>query len=94
MLAANPRHALAHFNLAHCHEKLGDRARAIESLNAALECKPEFARAHRELAHLLADADPAAALPHAQAALRLDPHNAEAKELLLRVQKRPSPEKP
>jgi tetratricopeptide (TPR) repeat protein len=86
VLALKAGHALAHFNLAHCQEKLGDRPGALASLQAAVKHKPEFAWAHQVLGKLLLESGQiAAASEHLHIALDLDPDNRETKELLAKL---------
>jgi tetratricopeptide (TPR) repeat protein len=95
VLALKPNHALAHFNLSHCREKLGDRAGAMESLRSALACKPELAWAHQVLGRLLAESgQDAEAAEHLENAVRLGVDDAETKALLAKVRaRRRGPEK-
>jgi tetratricopeptide (TPR) repeat protein len=86
VLALQPGHALAHFNLANCRNQLGDRAGALESLRAALRANPEFAWAYRVLGRLLTEMNQnAEAVEALQHALRLDPSDTESQELLARA---------
>jgi len=89
VLALDPGHPLAHFNLAHCQEKLGDREGALESLRAVVKHKPDFAWAHQVLGRLLAESGQyEAAAEHLNNALRLDPDNSETRNLLQRLSAR------
>jgi tetratricopeptide (TPR) repeat protein len=86
VLALQPGHSLAHFNLANCRNQLGDRAGALESLRAALRANPEFAWAYRVLGRLLTEMNQnAEAVGYLEQALRLDPRDTESQELLARA---------
>jgi tetratricopeptide (TPR) repeat protein len=52
-LALDPRHALAHYNLALAEEARGDDTSALAHYEAAIESAPAFAGAHNNLAILL-----------------------------------------
>ena len=49
-----PDHALAHFNLGHCHKKLGDKTAAKAAFEEALRCRPDYQPARDALADLAA----------------------------------------
>jgi tetratricopeptide (TPR) repeat protein len=44
-----PDHALAHYNLGHCHLKRGDRAAAAAEFRLALQCRPDLTQAQEAL---------------------------------------------
>jgi tetratricopeptide (TPR) repeat protein len=78
-----PDNALAQFNLGECLLKEDDRDGARQAFRAAVDSKPAFSDAHAELAALLAhDGRGAEATEEAQEALRLDPANEKAKQVL------------
>jgi tetratricopeptide (TPR) repeat protein len=86
VLALQPGHALAHFNLAICRNHLGDRDGAVESLRATVRANPEFAWAYRTLGRLLLEMNQGAeARRYLEQALRLDPRDTESRELLARA---------
>ena len=47
-----PDHALAHFNLGHCHRKFNDLPAARSSFEEALRCRPDYRAARDALAEL------------------------------------------
>src|SRR5205823_650491 len=49
-----PDHALAHYNLGHCHKQLGDKAAAKTEFEEALRCRPDYQPARQALADLAA----------------------------------------
>ena len=73
-LAADPRYALAHYNLGNLYDEMADRTRALEHYQSALAIDPACADAHYNLALLYqATEQPMKALQHWQAYLRIDP---------------------
>lgn len=55
-LAINPRSAIAHYNLAYCYKRIGDRPRYRDHVDRGLKCDPENTALRNEKA-LLAIAD-------------------------------------
>jgi tetratricopeptide (TPR) repeat protein len=55
-LAINPRSAIAHYNLAYCYKRIGDRERYRDHVDRGLKCDPENTALRNEKA-LLAIAD-------------------------------------
>jgi tetratricopeptide (TPR) repeat protein len=113
LIAANPKHARAHFNLGLLQAKAGDRKSAIVSYRAAIASRPNYYVAHNNLGTVLIQTgdllggiaayreairhhanytnahynlgialikanQPAAAKPHFQRVLTIDPGNAAA----------------
>ncbi len=69
-------------NLGVAHEKAGDRERSEAAYLKTLRVKPDFARAHYNIAVLYWNRDWAKAVLHLQEALRIDPTNPEARAYL------------
>jgi tetratricopeptide (TPR) repeat protein len=76
-------YAEAYFQLGLCHDRLDERQGAIDAFQMALRCQPEMPQAHRMLGEKLVDEGrPLEGLIHLQAALRLNPDDEKAKDLI------------
>ena len=73
-LQADPKYALAHFDLANLYDERGDRTQALEHYQAALDISPTYADAHYNLALLYQGANQTMkAVRHWSEYLKLDP---------------------
>jgi Tfp pilus assembly protein PilF len=73
----------AHFTLAHCFTRIGDRKSALESFRNAVRCKPDSSEAHRCLGESLAEEGQIGeSLVHLEHAVDLNPADLVAQRLL------------
>lgn len=76
---ADPKYALAHFNLGNLCDQRGIRARALEHYRRALDLNPQYADAHYNIALLYQTmGDAMDAVRHWKAYLKVDPNSAWA----------------
>jgi Flp pilus assembly protein TadD len=89
LLEHNPRHGPALLALGECERRLGNPKQALEHLRLAAVLMPGNAAAQRDLgAVLLAEGDLEGAIRHLGNAVRFDPQDARAKELLEQARKK------
>ena len=88
VIAREPTHGPAHKNLAWCKKKLGDRAGAVDAYRQAVKYAPFVAETRRELGELLLEEGrKQEAGAELRQALRLQPDDKKAEELLLKASK-------
>ena len=88
-LRLRPDFADAHYNLGNAHALLGDLSSAEVEFKRAIEADPRFADAENNLGSVLVQQGriPEAIRAHFEAALRIDPGLADAREALARPAK-------
>lgn len=90
-----PTYGLAHYDLGLCLLQQGNRDRAREAFRQAVRYRPDYAPAQLELGELLLDdGQVKEALPHLEAAVRLDGRSERARRLLDRARAKKSGKQP
>ena len=87
----DPMYMLAKRNLAYTHAAQGKFDEAIHELSKVMELQPDYAIGHYNLAMMLIhEKRNAEAIPHLEAALRLDPRFQQAQQVLNNLRPRQS----